>query len=95
MPDFKDTLAQRVQRRLAAGAVRDIPACKKYRCGRQPRAQVQAVQRTIRPHALHIKGVGIADPEVVGGNTLVFAAYVGAAQVIVFFSPMRHKTMTG
>ena len=82
---LQDTLAQRVQRRLAAGAVRDIPACKDTAAGVQPRAQVQAVQRTIRPHALHIKGVGIADPKVVCVDALVLAAYVGAAQVIVFF----------
>ena len=35
------------------------------------------MQGAIRPHALHVQCMGIADPEVVGGNALVFAAYVG------------------
>ena len=82
---LRDTLAQRVQRCLASGAVCNIPACKDTAAGIQPRAQIQSVQCAVRPHALHIKGVGIAYPEVVGIDTLIFAAYVGAAQVIVFF----------
>ena len=53
------------------------------------------MQGAIRPHALHVQCMGIADPEVVGGNALVFAAYVGAALVVVGFFALsaqhRHR----
>ena len=76
---------QGVQCCLASGAGRNVPAGKNAAPGIQPGTKVQAVQGAVRPHALHIKGVGIADPKVICVDALVLAAYVGAAQVIVFF----------
>ena len=80
-----NALPQGVQCRLTSGAGRNVPAGKNAAPGIQPGTKVQAVQGAVRPHALHIKGVGIADPKVVCVDALVLAAYVGAAQVIVFF----------